>query len=89
MLAAWVGGGGHALDRLMEIPYPELRRVARQYLAGRGTVTMSARVSRTASGPDRLGPQTLDSGVITTVVRRERLRSKEMPVGSTVNRTRL
>src|SRR5215212_5522565 len=35
MLAAWVGGDGHALDRLMEIAYPELRRVARQYLAGR------------------------------------------------------
>jgi RNA polymerase sigma factor (TIGR02999 family) len=35
MLAAWNGGDGHALDRLMEIAYPELRRVARQYLAGR------------------------------------------------------
>ena len=35
MLAAWNGGDGHALDRLMEIVYPELRRVARQYLAGR------------------------------------------------------
>ena len=35
MLAAWNGGDGHALDRLMEIAYPALRRVARQYLAGR------------------------------------------------------
>ena len=35
MLAAWNGGDGHALDHLMEIVYPELRRVARQYLAGR------------------------------------------------------
>jgi RNA polymerase sigma factor (TIGR02999 family) len=35
MLAAWNGGDGHALDRLMEIVYPQLRRVARQYLAGR------------------------------------------------------
>ena len=35
LLAAWNGGDGHALDRLMEIVYPELRRVARQYLAGR------------------------------------------------------
>ena len=35
MLTAWNGGDGHALDHLMEIVYPELRRVARQYLAGR------------------------------------------------------
>ena len=35
MLAAWNGGDGQALDRLMEIAYPKLRRVARQYLAGR------------------------------------------------------
>jgi hypothetical protein len=35
MLAAWNGGDGHALDRLMEIAYPKMRRVARQYLAGR------------------------------------------------------
>src|SRR5215510_13142512 len=35
MLAAWNGGDGDALDRLMEITYPKLRRVARQYLAGR------------------------------------------------------
>ena len=35
LLGAWNGGDGHALDRLMEIVYPELRRVARQYLAGR------------------------------------------------------
>ena len=35
LLAAWNGGDGHALDRLMEIVYPELRRVARQYLGGR------------------------------------------------------
>ena len=35
MLAAWNGGDGQALDRLLEIVYPELRRVARQYLAGR------------------------------------------------------
>lgn len=35
MLAAWNGGDGQALDHLMEIVYPELRRAARQYLAGR------------------------------------------------------
>jgi RNA polymerase sigma factor (TIGR02999 family) len=35
MLAAWNTGDGQALDRLLEIVYPELRRVARQYLAGR------------------------------------------------------
>jgi len=35
MLAAWIDGDGRALDRLMEIAYPELRRVARQYLARR------------------------------------------------------
>ena len=35
LLGAWNGGEGHALDRLMEIVYPELRRVARQYPAGR------------------------------------------------------
>ena len=35
MLAAWNGGDAYALDRLMEIVYPELRRVARQHLAGR------------------------------------------------------
>lgn len=35
MLEAWNGGNEDALDRLMEIVYPELRRVARQYLAGR------------------------------------------------------
>ena len=35
LLGSWNAGDGHALDRLMEIVYPELRRVARQYLAGR------------------------------------------------------
>ena len=35
LLGAWSGGDGHALDRLMEIVYPELRQVARQYLVGR------------------------------------------------------
>jgi len=35
LLGAWNGGDGHALDRLMEIVYPELRRVSREYLAGR------------------------------------------------------
>ena len=35
MLTAWNGGDRHALDGLMEIAYPELRRVARQYLGGR------------------------------------------------------
>jgi len=34
MLAAWNAGDRHALDHLMEIAYPKLRRVARQYLAG-------------------------------------------------------
>jgi len=35
LLGSWNAGDRHALDRLMEIVYPELRRVARQYLAGR------------------------------------------------------
>ena len=35
MLTAWNGGDGQALDRLMQIVYPELRRVARRHLAGR------------------------------------------------------
>ena len=35
LLGAWNDGDGHALDRLMEIVYPELRRVSREYLAGR------------------------------------------------------
>ena len=35
MLTAWNGGDGHALDRLMQIVYPEVRRVARQYLSRR------------------------------------------------------
>ena len=35
LLGAWNTGDRHALDRLMEIVYPVLRRVARQYLAGR------------------------------------------------------
>ena len=35
LLEAWNGGDANALDRLMEIVYPELRRAARQYLAGR------------------------------------------------------
>ena len=35
MLAAWNGGDGHALERLMETVYPQLRRVAHQHLARR------------------------------------------------------
>jgi len=35
LLGSWNASDRHALDRLMEIVYPELRRVARQYLAGR------------------------------------------------------
>jgi RNA polymerase sigma factor (TIGR02999 family) len=33
MLAAWNGGDTDALDRLIELVYPELRRIARQHLA--------------------------------------------------------
>jgi RNA polymerase sigma factor (TIGR02999 family) len=36
MLAAWNGGDADALDRLMTLVYPELRRIARQYLQRRG-----------------------------------------------------
>jgi hypothetical protein len=31
MLAAWNGGDADALDRLIDLVYPELRRIARQY----------------------------------------------------------
>jgi RNA polymerase sigma factor (TIGR02999 family) len=33
MLAAWEGGEAGALDRLVDVVYPELRRVARRHLA--------------------------------------------------------
>jgi RNA polymerase sigma-70 factor, ECF subfamily len=36
MLAAWNGGDPDALDRLMELVHPELRRLAHRYLARRG-----------------------------------------------------
>ena len=35
MLAAWNNGDADALDRLMNIVYPELRRIAHQYLKNR------------------------------------------------------
>ena len=35
MLAAWNGGDADALDRLIELVYPELRRIARQHLERR------------------------------------------------------
>jgi RNA polymerase sigma-70 factor (ECF subfamily) len=35
MLAAWSGGDADALDRLMDLVYPELRRIARKYLERR------------------------------------------------------
>jgi RNA polymerase sigma-70 factor (ECF subfamily) len=35
MLAAWNGGDADALDRLIDLVYPELRRIARQYLEHR------------------------------------------------------
>ena len=35
MLTAWNGGDGKALDRLMELVYPELRRIARRHLEHR------------------------------------------------------
>ena len=35
LLAAWGGGDAQALPRLMSAVYPELRRIARQHLAGR------------------------------------------------------
>jgi RNA polymerase sigma factor (TIGR02999 family) len=35
MLAAWNSGDADALDRLMDLVYPELRRIARQYLERR------------------------------------------------------
>jgi RNA polymerase sigma factor (TIGR02999 family) len=36
MLAAWYDGDAHARDRLVELLYPELRRIARQHLDRRG-----------------------------------------------------
>src|SRR5215468_8788300 len=35
MLAAWNGGSSEALDRLIAVIYPELRRIARKHLAQR------------------------------------------------------
>ena len=35
LLAAWSGGDAQALPRLISAVYPELRRIARQHLAGR------------------------------------------------------
>jgi RNA polymerase sigma factor (TIGR02999 family) len=35
MLAAWHGGDADALDRLMDLLYPRLRRLAHRHLAGR------------------------------------------------------
>ena len=35
MLAAWNNGDADALDRLMDLVYPELRRIARHYLERR------------------------------------------------------
>src|SRR5262245_30930871 len=35
MLAAWNGGDTDALDRLMDLVYPELRRIAGRYLERR------------------------------------------------------
>jgi RNA polymerase sigma factor (TIGR02999 family) len=35
MLAAWNDGDAEALDRLMDVVYPELRRIARRHLARR------------------------------------------------------
>ena len=32
MLAAWNAGDAEALDRLVHLVYPELRRIARQHL---------------------------------------------------------
>jgi RNA polymerase sigma factor (TIGR02999 family) len=37
LLAAWNGGDGEALTELMSFVYPELRRIARQHLRGRGS----------------------------------------------------
>jgi RNA polymerase sigma factor (TIGR02999 family) len=37
MLAAWNGGDANALDRLMDLVYPELRRIARRHLERRRT----------------------------------------------------
>jgi RNA polymerase sigma-70 factor (ECF subfamily) len=40
LLAAWSGGDADALDRLMDLVYPELRRIARRHLE-RGEVDQS------------------------------------------------
>jgi RNA polymerase sigma factor (TIGR02999 family) len=37
MLAAWNGGDANALDRLIDLVYPELRRIARRHLERRRT----------------------------------------------------
>lgn len=36
LLAAWNGGDAEALDRLIDLVYPELRRIARHHLGRRG-----------------------------------------------------
>jgi len=48
MLAAWNAGDRDALDRLIDIVYPELQRIARQHLARRraGTTERCGRSSR-------------------------------------------
>jgi len=55
LLAAWNGGDGHALDRLMEIVYPELRRVAcRSCYMSRATPWLSPQARQTQARAGRV-----------------------------------
>ena len=63
MLAAWNAGDAHTLDRLMDLVYPKVRRIARQQLVRRTTAIWlptgafrfecAARRSLGESGPTR------------------------------------
>src|SRR5262249_32885218 len=42
LVAAWNNGEPQALDNLISVVYPELRRIARQHLARRGSLTLES-----------------------------------------------
>jgi RNA polymerase sigma-70 factor, ECF subfamily len=78
MLAAWNDGKAAALDRLMELMYPELRRIARQHLERRraGETLESAALANEAylkllrSGGIRCNDRTHFLAVCSQVIRR-------------------
>jgi RNA polymerase sigma factor (TIGR02999 family) len=78
MLAAWNDGKAAALDRLMELMYPELRRIARQHLERRraGETLESAALANEAylkllrSGGIRCNDRTHFLALCSQVIRR-------------------